>query len=437
MKISEWIARAALSVLFCACVTSAQTGKASSSKLPPSASKLISVKVTGNQNYTEDQIVRESGLHVGQTATDADFKDASRILGETGAFTDVLYSFQYSPQGTKLTFQVTENAQLVPARFENFVWFTDKELMDRLHDTVPLFQGKLPIAGSLADGVSDELQALIVQKNIPGRVDYLRSAHNEGPIDAFIYRVTGPLIRVRSVAFSGASPNDLPLLEPLSNRLKGVEYMRSIMSVQADKNFLPVYLSRGYLKATFRDCEAKVAEQTEEEVLVDVTFPVDPGPQYQVSAVELQGAKAFPPATVRQLIHQQVDQPANAAQLHDDIDAIQQLYRTRGFMEGSVHISPQMDDSHSTVHYLLQVHEGDAYKMGDLDIQGLDSRTTARLVDSWKLTGSDTYDSGYLKKFVQQSLKDLEANGDWKVSIHETVNEKDKTVDVTLRFDPK
>jgi outer membrane protein assembly factor BamA len=106
-------------------------------------------------------------------------------------------------------------------------------------------------------------------------------------------------------------------------------------------------------------------------------------------------------------------------------------------MEASVQISPQMDDGHSTVHYLLQVHEGDVYKMGDLDIQGLDSRTTARLVDSWKLNGSDTYDSGYLKKFLQQSLKDLEANGGWKVSIHETVNEKDKTVDVTLRFDPK
>jgi outer membrane protein assembly factor BamA len=437
VNFSQWIARAALCVLFCACTTSAQTGKGLSSKLPPSASKLTSIKVTGNQNYTEDQIVRESGLRVGQTASDDDFKAASRILGETGAFTDVLYSFQYSGQGTKLTFQVTENAQLVPARFDNFVWFRDKEIMDHLHDTVPLFQGKLPVGGTLADQVSDELQALLVQKNIAGRVDYLRSAHSEGPIDAFIFRVTGPLVRVRSVAFSGASAAELPLLEPLTNHLKGAEYMRSILSVQAEKIFLPVYLSQGYLKAAFNECEAKVVEQTEDEVLVDVTFPVDPGPQYQASAVELQGAKSFPPATLRQLIHQQTGQPANSIQLHDDMEAIQQLYRTRGYMEASVEVSPQMDESHSTVQYLLQVHEGDVFKMGDLDVQGLDSRTTARMVDSWKLTGSDTYDSGYLKKFVQQALKDLNANGDWKVSIHETVNERDKTVDVSLRFDPK
>ena len=436
MKISQGIAHSALCLLLWAHAISAQTAKPSS-KLPPSASKLISIKVTGNQNFTEDQIVRESGLRVGQTATDDDFKAASRILGETGAFTDVLYRFQYSAQGTKLTLQVTENTQLVPARFDNFVWFRDQEIMDHLHDTVPLFAGKLPVGGSMADQVSDELQALLVQKNIAGHVDYLRSSHNEGPIDAFLFRVTGPLIRVRSVAFSGASPAELPLLEPLTTHLKGAEYLRSIMSIQADKIFLPVYLSHGYLKAAFRDSEAKVGEQTEDEVLVDVTFPVDPGPQYQASAVELQGAKAFSPDTLRQLIHQQPGQPANAVQLHDDTDAIQQLYRTRGYMEAAVQVTPQMDDSRSTVQYLLQVHEGDVFKMGDLDIRGLDSRTTARLVDSWKLTGSDTYDSGYLRKFVQQALHDLNLTGDWKVAIHETANEKDKTVDVTLRFDPK
>jgi hypothetical protein len=75
--------------------------------------------------------------------------------------------------------------------------------------------------------------------------------------------------------------------------------------------------------------------------------------------------------------------------------------------------------------------------MGDLDIRGLDSRTTARLVNNWKLTGEDAYDSGYLKQFVEQSLKEVELMGDWKVTLHENLNQKDKTVDVTLRFDPK
>jgi outer membrane protein assembly factor BamA len=425
-------------VLACTVWLGAQTAKPSSKPLPPSASKLIAIKVTGNKNFTEEQIIRESGLRLGQTATDDDFKAASKILGDTGAFSEVVYSFQYSGQGTKLDLQVTENEQLVPARFDNFVWFSDSELMDQLRTRVPLFQGKLPLAGELVDHVSDALQALLVEKNIPARADYLRVARNDGPIEAFAFRATGPAILVRSVMFSGAAPTELPLLEAAGNRLKGTEYMRSVMRVQAEKNFLPIYLARGYLKASFQDAQAKVAEQTPEDVLVDVNIAVDPGHQYKVSGIQLAGNSAvFATTKLQALIHQQVGQPANVVQLDNDIEALQKLYGSKGYMEASVKATPEIDESQSVVRYELQIHEGDVYKMGDLDIQGLDSRTTAKLVEEWKLTGNDPFDSAYLREFLQKALQDIQAMGDWRVQSHQTLNEKEKTVDVTLRFDPK
>jgi outer membrane protein assembly factor BamA len=418
-------------------LVAAQTRKLSAKDLPATAFKLISIKVSGNKNYSEDQIVRETGLRLGQTASDDDFKTASRLLGETGAFSQVLYTFQYSREGTKLEFQVIENDQLVPARFDNFVWFTDSELMDQLRTRVPLFQGKLPLAGELADRVSDALQALLVERNIPAKADYLRGAKQDGPVEAFIYRATGPVIHIRDVDFSGAGASEMPLLKTAGDRLKGVEYSRSVMMVQAEKNLLPVYLSRGYLRASFGDSTAKVAEQVPDEILVDVTFPVLAGKQYKVTGLQVAGASAFSQDKVRQLIHQQVGEPANAVQLDADMNAIRQLYETRGYMEAAVKATPEIDDSQSAVQYQLQVQEGDVFKMGDLDIRGLDSRTTARLVDSWKLTGNDVYNNAYLKQFVQDALKQVNAMGDWKVAIHESVNEKDKTVDVSLRFDPK
>src|SRR3954468_8645436 len=425
-------------VLACTAWLAAQTAKPSSKALPPSASKLIGIKVTGNKNFTEEQIIRESGLRLGQTATDDDFKAASKILGDTGAFSEVVYSFQYSGQGTKLDLQVTENEQLVPARFDNFVWFSDAELMEQLRSRVPLFQGKLPLAGELVDHVSDALQALLVEKNIPARADYLRVARNDGPIEAFAFRATGPTILVRSVTFSGAAPAEQPLLEAAGNRLKGTEYMRSVMRVQAEKNFLPIYLARGYLKASFQDAQAKVAEQTPEDVLVDVNIAVDPGHQYKVSGIQLAGnSAAFPAAKLQELIHQQVGQPANVVQLDRDIEALQTLYGSKGYMEASMKAVPELDETQSAVRYALQIHEGDVFKMGDLDIQGLDSRTTAKLVEEWKLTGNDAFDSAYLKQYLQKALQDIQAMGDWRVQSHQTLNEKEKTVDVTLRFDPK
>lgn len=414
----------------------AQTRKLAPKDLPASAFKLISVKVTGTR-HTSEEIVGASGLQIGQTVSDDDFKSASRALGETGAFSNVLYAFQYSTQGTKLEFQLTDNDQLVPARFDNFVWFSDQEVMQKLHQRVPLFDGKLPVAGSLADQVSDALQAVLIEHNVPGRADYLRSAALNGPIEAFEFRVTGPVIHIRNVDFAGAGADQLPALETAAKKLPGQDYLRSKLRAQEDKDFLPVYLARGYLKANFGDAQAKVVQDTSEETLVDVTFPVDPGRQYKVAEIQLSGYKAFPDDKLRGLIRQPVGQPANAVQLGEDIDAIQKLYGTKGYMSASVQPAPQMDEAQSTVKYLLEFHEGDIFKMGDLDIQGLDTRTTARLQDEWKLRGGDPYDSSYPAQFVRQALKQLELMGEWNVTIHESVDQKDKLVDVTLRFDPK
>ena len=75
--------------------------------------------------------------------------------------------------------------------------------------------------------------------------------------------------------------------------------------------------------------------------------------------------------------------------------------------------------------------------MGDLEIRGLDTRTTARLEDSWKLRGGDTYDSSYAKRFLEQADKEISLMADWNVSVRESLNRGEKTVDVTLRFNPK
>lgn len=416
----------------------AQTPRKLSPKdLPPSAFKLISIKVTGTKRYKPDDIIAASGLQLGQTVSEDDFKKAVRVLGETGAFGDLLYSFQYSPEGTKLELQVQDTDKFVPVHFDNLVWFSDQELLDKLRVQVPLFQQELPVSGNLADQVSDALQALLIQKNVQGQADYLRAAHEDGPIEAFVFSVTGPQIHIRNLSFSGAGPTELPLLEAAARKLQGTDYLRFVLRVQEDKNFLPVYLERGYLKAKFGDAEAKVVQDDGQETIVDVTFSLDPGRQYNLAGIELSGNKAFPTETLRPMMHLQMNQPANGVELENNIEAIKKLYGTRGFMAAGIKPEPEVDDSKSTVVYLLHVDEGDVYKMGDLEIQGLDSRTTARMENDWTLRGGDPYDSSYPKRFLEQANKELSLMGGWNISMHESFNQKDKTVDVTLRFDPK
>ena len=423
-----------LALLFgCASLLSAQTRKPSS---VPSASRLLSIKVTGSKRYTPDEIIAATGLQRGQPATEDDFKAVTQQLGESGAFTNVGYSFQFSPEGFKLELQVADSDQFVPVRFDNFVWLSDQHLLQKLSTSVPLFQGELPVSGKLVDQVSDALQTLAIELKLKGRADYLRSSPADGPVEAFDFSIAGQDIRIRQVTFPGAGPAELPALEAAAKQMTGQEFVRPTLRMQVDKNFLPVYLERGYLKASFSDAQPNVVEDTSDETLVDVAFPVSPGLQYKLGDLQFSGFKVFPVEKLRELMQLQPGQLANAVQLNKDIEAIKGLYGSRGYMATRIVATPETNDADSTAKYVLQFQEGDIYKMGDLDIRGLDSYHTERIAAAWKLRPGDTYDGQYPKKFTPEAMN-LLSGDDWNIVVHETVEDKDKTVDVSLHFERK
>jgi outer membrane protein assembly factor BamA len=158
--------------------------------------------------------------------------------------------------------------------------------------------------------------------------------------------------------------------------------------------------------------------------------------QYQLSELQLSGTKVFPAEKLRESIRLRPGQLANAVQLNKDIETLRRLYGSRGYMATRIVATPETNDADSTAKYVLQFQEGGIYKMGDLDIRGLDSRTTERMVTAWKLMQGDTYDAEYPKKFTEEALG-LLSGDDWNIVVHETVEEKDKTVDVSLHFEHK
>jgi outer membrane protein assembly factor BamA len=433
--------------------TAASGGKASvqksrgNSQAPsPAASKLIAITVTGTERYTDKEILPASGLQLGQSVGEGDFKEAAQRLGDTGLFSDVVYSFSYSGAGTKLELQLAdvEKSKLIPATFENFVWFTDPELLKDLQKRVPLYKGFVPPSGTFPDRIAEALQAILTEKQLPGHVNYLRQDKQEGgDLIGIAYRVTDLQILIRGFEFPGASPQQVPLLTTAARKLIGADYARSSLAVVAPVDLLPVYLQRGYLKAAFGESSARVvkessAEQSPGEVRVDAIIPVTPGKVYTTSDVVWKGNSAVKVDELQGLIHMPAGEPANAVRLTNDLEIVRSLYRSRGYMAAQVTFAPTIDDEKSTVHYDLNVVEGDRYKMGELEIAGLDAGATAHMQSAWTLREGEPYNGDYAKKFVDAANR-LLPGGDvsWVVGIHESVNAKDKTVDVTIRFQPR
>ena len=441
-----------LSLLLSAAAAQKQSTSAKADSL--SDYKLIALKVTGTTRYTDKEILAASGLQIGQNAADGDFKEAVRRLGDSGLFSEIVYSYTSSGTGVKLELQLadTDRSKLVPAQFDNFVWFTDDELRVTLQRRVPLFKQLLPVAGSLADRVSEALQAILSEKNLPGRVDYLREGAGEsgGPLVAIAYRVEEVSIRIRNFEFPGASPDQTALLTAAAHRAIGANYERSSLAAVAKFDLLPVYLQRGYLKAAFGPSDAHVVPQevpqevpqpssagdaqNPAELLVDAILPVTPGKMYLTSSVDWKGNSAIATAEVAPLLHMPPGQPADAVRLLRDIENVSKLYRSRGYMAVQLKPDAQLDDEKSTVHYNLNIVEGGLYKMGEFEILGLDTQAKARMEAAWTLREGEPYNADYPKKFLEDTRQLLPRGVPWTVSLHETPDAKDKTVDVEIRF---
>lgn len=417
---------------------SGQTAHKAAPKESSGDRKLISIRVTGSQHYKPEQIIATTGLRVGDTASDDDFKKATRELGETGFFGNISYSYAFSPAGTKLEFQVTDNDKLIPVHFENFVWFSDDELISAIHQRLPLFEGQVPVGGDFAEQLSDVLQGLLMQRNLGARAQYLREAEgDDGPITAINFRVEGINIHIRNFSFPGSAPDDQTALAAAAKRLLGTEYLRSQVALFAKATLLPIYYQRGYLKASFAGPQAKVAQEDQDETQVDVTVATTPRTQYKVTKFEWEGNEAVPAQKLQSFVKLQPDQVANASLLDAGLQEIHKFYGTLGRMTEYVNPELVFDDNGGTVAYKLNVHEGEVFHMGDLEILGLDPKLVDKLQDAWTLRAKDAYDSSYPKRFIEQAWKLLPRDLEWTVSPHEAVNEKDLTVDVSLRYSIK
>ncbi len=174
--------------------------------------------------------------------------------------------------------------------------------------------------------------------------------------------------------------------------------------------------------------------QSGSDVEVDAILPLTPGKVYSTSGVDWTGNKVFPAEVLRRQIHLTVGQPADAVHLTSDLEKVAKLYHTKGYMAARITPKPLLDDDHSTVHYDLTVLEGDQFKMGEIEIIGLDSQAKAHLQAAWKLGEGEPYDSEYYKKFLEETSRFVPAAVPWDIKVHEAVNDKDKTVDVTIRF---
>jgi len=399
--------------------------------------KLLSLHVIGSTRHGEAEVMRATGLKLAEAITLEGLKEAADRLAATGVFSEVDYRYQTQDTALTAQFVVKDTAQLLPCSFDNFVWFSREELLNGLRSQVPLFDGQVPPGGQMQEVISSTLSAMLKGRGIHAQVQATPTAKAGGPVEGMQFKVVGVAIPIRKIEFTGVQKVDPALLQEAARPVMDKDFDAAFFKDFSEGGVGRVYRQRGYLRAGFGDPIPQLLKGDEPPNSVSVTVAVTEGEQYRLKEIIWSGESAIPYAELAKTMHVAPGSPVDALQLEQDVLALPWLFRPKGYLDADAEWKPILDDATHTASYQIRIIQGDLYRLGKLEIAGLDEAHVRSLERLCRLRPGDPYDSTYWSKFLQESARHLppSASG-WKAGIQSTAHKDAKTVDVKLTFLP-
>jgi outer membrane protein insertion porin family len=386
-----------------------------------------SISVRGSGLYTWEDLAALTDLKVGQPLDDAALRNAQRQLSDSGLFSMV--GFEYRPsadnQGYALIFEVSDFAQKYPVRFDR-LGKPDAELLAYLEKSVPLFRNPIPYSERLIDQVKRALESEVGP--VASRV-----ATDGGDELFLLIHPTGAPPVIRQVRILGAEAVDASEIQFAMNSVAvGVEYRESLFAEMLRLNALPLYETRGKLRARFTGIETRTAGDAE-GLVVDVT--VEEGPSYNFGEVAITGAEGDAPEDeLKSAANLKAGEVANFQEVAAAQARLHVLLRRNGFLDVNSQVERSVDDEKRTVGIGIRLDPGPQYVFGRLRIEGLDLIGEAEIKRIWGMNAGQPFNPEYPDFFLNRVKEEglFDDLKETKAAIQP--NPRTRTADVTLIF---
>lgn len=366
---------------------------------------LSKIEFAGLQRHTHEEAVAASGLQTGQLVNVNALDAAAQRLMDSGWFKKLSYRYRTTGDQAIVTFQVEEDKGTTwPVVFDNFVWFSDEELISAVRRYVPGFEGTASDAA--IDGITKGLQELLAERKVEGNVEYAPSGSLHSRAQEHIFSVDGVSIPICELQFPGATGVGSNVLLKTSKPLFEGDYGRGFIVAFAHENLIPIYRERGYLRAKFNPPAAKVQSNADAKCKsgVSVDLPVIEGAVYSWQASEWVGNAEIANEQLEATLGMKSGEVANGLKIDKGIEAIKDAYGKQGYLAARLQPVPVFDDAASRVTYQISIDEGAQFRMGELTLTGLADGMLKRLSAKWKLKTGDVYDASYLKEYLKKDL---------------------------------
>jgi outer membrane protein insertion porin family len=385
--------------------------------------------------YSDAQLQAASGLKPGETLSVATLTASAQHLINTGAFEQLEPTLDGPFKAVTVNFklQPVSDAKLLPVIFENFVWFTPEELDAELRKRVPLFIGRVPEAGNLADSIREALTQILSEKNIKAEVANIEMEPSASlPHASMAYSVSSPQVTLRNVHLQGVAPD---MAENVRNELSLLVAHPYREGVGADANdqILAVYRDNGYLDAKLLNPQRSLITGADGGVDVDLNGTIEAGTPYRVKSITWPGTSLYSTSDFEKQNKLHPGDIASRKGLEYSTALIRSAYQHQGYMEVAVDPTPIRDTATHSVAYSFQAVPGAQYRVRSVQSLNLPPRQQQEFDRGWQMKAGDIYDADYIKTFLTKNtaLRSFEGyNADFTTK----ADTETHLVDITIKF---
>jgi outer membrane protein insertion porin family len=408
--------------------------------------KIAKIEVEGIVRLSADEVVATSGLKTGELFSIEVLDVAGQKLFDSGLFTKVSYRTTSKGDQVTIIIQVEETrggaSRVV---FDNFVWFTNDDLVAAIRRAVPSFNGTAPDSGNMTETIRVALQNLLKEHNLNGTIEYAPwQSRFTGPKQEHLFSVAGVPIPICELHFPGAKNIPEEKLLRSSRQLIEADYSQKAAIAFSYFTLLPIYREAGQLRATFAEPVPRIADAAKCKGGVELKIPVEEGPIFLWNKAEWSGNESMTPQELDNALGMKNGELANGVKIDKSLHEVSRKYGRTGRLDVSFGMQPEFDDKASQVTFKIAVKEGPQYRMGTLTIKGLTDDDAKSLQERWKLKSGDVFDGSYFERFlksdareeIQRISSERQAARKTPVgtSVEVTPNRKTLTADVTIEF---
>ena len=362
-----------------------------------------SIEIKGLKRIEEGavkaKLSQKIGVPISQDKTNEDIKTIFRM----GYFEDVKVEIEPFEGGVKLFYIIREKPTIIKVEFQGNKELEDTKLREKLTIT----------SGAIADTVLIQDNAAIIGKIyeeqgywLSNVVPVIRKISNDEV--SLTYQIEeGTKVKIKYILFEGNKAISSKKIKKamdtkewwLFSFVSSTGYYKKDRIADDIEKIKNLYFNNGHIKVIIADPEITVDKQKKG---MTIKIRISEGSPYKLSAISFTGNKAYDNETIKKRISLVPNVLFKKNLLEKDMRSISELYSESGYALVSVVPDLAPDDANKTVAVILNIEEGNKYRIGRIEISG-NTKTRDKVIRrEIRLAEGETFDSSKLRRSYER-----------------------------------